>query len=445
MLGPEKMHQLAQRVLSYSSADQTEVVLQAHESALTRFAKSRIHQNVSERDTEVRVRAVFGKKVGVASGNDVAEPSLDRVAERATEIALLQPENPDFHSLPRPEPTPEGGAFVQATAEYTPEQRASAVATICKLAKENGLTASGAFTTSQAEIAVANSLGVFAYAPYTHADLTTVIMSEDSSGYANATSLDAREINAEALGKEAIEKALRSRSPRAIPPGEYAVVLEEYAVAEMLSYLSYLGFGALSVQEGRSFMAGKFGEQITGQNITMWDDGLDNRGLPTAFDFEGVPKRRVELITAGVAKGVVYDSYTADREGKRSTGHALPAPNTYGPMPGNLFLQPGQATREQMLAAIQRGLWVTRFHYVNPVHPLKTILTGMTRDGTFWIENGEIQYGIKNLRFTQSVLEALWNVQMIGRDTRLSGSPFNAIRVPALCVGRFSFSSATEF
>nr|MBC7243753.1 TldD/PmbA family protein [Chloroflexota bacterium] len=445
MLGPERMKRIAQRVLAYSIAEQTEVLLFSEETYLTRFANSHIHQNVAERNVRVHVRAVLGKKVGVASGNDFSEFALDRVTEKAVEIALLQPENPDFHSLPSPKPIPAVNAFVQATAEFTPEQRAKAVAAICQLSKENGLVASGAFTTASSEIAVSNSLGVFAYAPSTVADLTTVIMSDDSSGYAGATSLDVREINAEQIGREAVDKALRSRNPHAIEPGEYTVILEEYAVAEMLSYLSYLGFSALAVQEGRSFMANKFGQRITGYNISIWDDGLDGSGLPMPFDFEGVPKQRVDLIADGVAKAVVYDSYTANKEGKESTGHALPAPNPYGPLPGHLFMKAGTDSKAQMLASVEQGLWVTRFHYVNPVHPLKTILTGMTRNGTFWIEHGEIKGATKNLRFTQNILEALSNVRMISAETKLRSGFYGGVRVPALCIERFSFTGVTEF
>lgn len=445
MLGPERMRQIIQRLLAHSTADQTEVVLLSEDTNLTRFANSRIHQNVSERNVQVRVRAVSGKRVGVASINDLSDAALQQVTENALEIALLQPDNPDFQSLPAPKPLPEVDAFVQATADCTPQQRAQAVATICKLATGNGLIASGAFTTSSSEAAIGNSLGVFAYAPTTLSDLTTVIMSDDSSGYANVASLDVRELNAEQVGREAVDKALRSRKPQPIEPGEYTVILEEYAVATMLMYLAYLGFGALAVQEGRSFMVNKFGQRITGENVSIWDDGLDASGLPIPFDFEGMPKKRVDLITDGVAKAVVYDSYTANKEGKESTGHALPAPNTYGPLPGNLFLKVGKDSKQQMLASIDRGLWVTRFHYVNPVHPLKTILTGMTRDGTFWIENGEIKGPTKNLRFTQNILEALSAVQMISEETRLSRSFYGGIRVPALRIDRFAFTGVTEF
>jgi predicted Zn-dependent protease len=227
--------------------------------------------------------------------------------------------------------------------------------------------------------------------------------------------------------------------------GEYTVILEDHAVATLLTYLSYLGFGALPMQEKRSFMAGQLGKKITGSNVSIWDDGLDASGLPVPFDFEGMPKRRVNLITNGVAEAVVYDTYTASREGKESTGHALPAPNTYGPLPGNLFMQSGEHSKAEMLASVDRGLWVTRFHYVNPVHPLKTVLTGMTRDGTFLIEDGAIAGGVKNLRFTQNVLEAFARVRMISLDSRLGRSFFGGIRVPSVLIDGFAFTGVTEF
>jgi predicted Zn-dependent protease len=253
------------------------------------------------------------------------------------------------------------------------------------------------------------------------------------------------EINTEAISSEAVEKALRSRHPRELPPGRYPVILEEYAVADMMSTLAYLGFGALSVQEGRSFMTDRFGEQIMNPTISIWDDGLDSTGLPMPFDFEGVPRQRVDLIKEGVAAAVVYDSYTAGREGKASTGHGLPAPNTFGPIPTHMFMAPGEASKEEMLASIERGLWVTRFHYTRPVHPKLAIITGMTRDGTFLIEKGEMAYPIKNLRFTQSYIEALANVEQVCRETRLVENWFGATRIPALKVAEVEFTGATEF
>ena len=198
-------------------------------------------------------------------------------------------------------------------------------------------------------------------------------------------------------------------------------------------------------------MASNLGHKVTGENVTIWDDGLDAGNLPMPFDFEGVPKQRVELISQGVARGPVYDTYTAGKEeGKTSTGHALPAPNSMGPFTWNLAMETGDASKEEMLASTSKGLWVTRVHYVRPVHPLKTVVTGMTRDGTFLIENGEIAGPVKNLRFTQSILDALNEAEKIGQGTKLTREAFlenfiGGIRVPALKLRRFAFTSATEF
>lgn len=448
MLGRDKVRELFDRVLSYSKGDGTEVAYRGGESALTRFANNYIHQNVSENDTHLSVRVIVDEKVGVASTNDLSEDSLRHVLEIALQAAQLQKENPAFATLPGPAPVPGVPTFVSATATATPQRRADGARTIIERAESKGLTASGSFNTGATEMAVANSLGLFAYAPFTVADLRAVIMSDDSSGYADAVAMNIDEIDAEKVAGEAVDKALRSREPVDVPPGEYEVILEEYAVSDMLDFLGYLGLGALSVLEGRSFM--KLDQQIAGANITIWDDGLDPQGLPVPFDFEGVPKRRVDLIVNGVGRGVVWDTYTATREaGKTSTGHALPADaperNTYGPLPTNLFLAPGEGSKDEMLRSTKRGLWITRFHYTNVVHPLLTIITGMTRDGTFLIENGEISRPVKNLRFTQSILEALSNVQSIGRETKIERGWVGSTVVPALKISRFNFTSGTLF
>jgi predicted Zn-dependent protease len=212
--------------------------------------------------------------------------------------------------------------------------------------------------------------------------------------------------------------------------------------------MAYTGFGAVAYQEERSFMVGKIGQQIVGPSISIWDDGLDPRGMPMPFDFEGVPKQRVEFIEKGAARGVVYDSYRAGKEeGKTSTGHALPAPNASGPLPLNTFFAPGEGSMEEMIASTKRGIYVTRFWYTRPVEPTKVVVTGTTRDGTFLVENGEIAYPVRNLRFTQGYLEALNQVEMVGSETRLlSGlSDIGRDSVPALKLGKFRFSGATEF
>jgi PmbA protein len=445
VIGEERIRELTADLLRYSTADQTEVIVTGDELALTRFANSAIHQNVLESDAEVRVRVALGKRIGVATSNTLDPFKLRELLDRATAAAKMQPDNPDFVSLPAPEPITRLNACDEATAYCEPEKRAAAVQAMCALALEKQLSAAGALETGYHEYAVANSLGVFAYDTQSVAGLNTVVMSDSGSGYAERNSLRFSDLDPEAVAREAIDKAIKSRNPVELPPGEYTTLLEEYAVAEMLFYLAYMGFGALSVQEERSFMNGRFGQQVADPSVNIWDDGRDLRTYPWSFDFEGVPKQRVDLISGGVANAVVYDSYTANREGKRSTGHALPAPNSFGPYPLNMVMGTGDATKAQMVASMDRGLWVTRFHYVNIVHPTQTVLTGMTRDGTFLIEKGEIVGPVKNFRFTQSVLDALSQVMMVGRESLFAGSHSEGAVVPALLVDRFRFSGSTQF
>lgn len=448
MLGQKRIKEIADSILSRSTADQTEVVILADDSYLTRFANSTIHQNVAETDAEVRIRVVLGSRIGVATTNNLADEALAATLENALAIARLQPENPDFKSLPGPLPIAEVSAFSQATAACSPEQRARGAGAICLLAREVGVVASGALTTAALEFAVANSLGVFVYFPTTYADINTVVMSDTSAGYASALALDVNDLDFEAIGREAVTKCQRSQNPRALEPGEYPVILEPYAVQDFVQMMTYTGFGAVAMQEGRSFLSGKLGQQIVDPRVSIWDDGLNPDGLPLPFDFEGVPKQRVDLITEGVASGVVYDSYRAGKEeGKTSTGHALPAPNPFGPVPINAFFAPGNATLEEMIASTERGLYVTRFHYTRPAEPTKVVITGMTRDGTFLVENGEIVHPVKNLRFTQSYLEALNHLDMIGGEPRLLLGMGGIARdsVPALKLNKFTFTGATEF
>ncbi|MDA8216638.1 MAG: TldD/PmbA family protein [Dehalococcoidales bacterium] len=445
MIGRKEAKNLAQQAIDYSQADQTEVLLLGEDSSLTRFSNSAIHQNVAESNVDIRVRVVFGKRVGVASTNDLDPDAIRRTVDEASQMARLQPENPQFVSLPGPAPVQGARGYAESTAEATAEQRAEAVGTICRLSKERNLKTAGAFTTATSETAILNSLGVDAYYTGTAADLSTVAIGEDSSGYAAQVAVDVEAINAEALAREAIERAERGRRPSSLEPGAYEVILDEYAVLDMVDFLAYLGFSATALQEETSFMTGKLGQKILGNNVSIWDDGHDPAGLPLPFDFEGVPKQRVSLVEGGVAKGVVYDSYTAGKEGKSSTGHALPAPNTFGPLPLNLFMQAGDATREDMIRSTKRGLLVTRFWYTEPVHPLFVVVTGMTRDGTFLIENGQIVGAIRNMRFTQSYLEALSQVEAISRETKILRGLTGACRVPAIKVAQFNFTGVTEF
>ena len=448
MLGEQEMRRIAETVLRASRADQMDVEVFANSSALTRFANNYIHQNVEQDDVDVRVRAVIGQKIGVASSNEISEDALVRLAARALELAQHQRENEDFRSLPRPQPITPADSFVAATARCGPEQRAAVVGQICDASSRAGLTAAGAFHTTAHELAVANSLGVYAYQSETQADINTVVMSETSSGYAARVSKDVGDIDGDAVAQEAVDRALRSVNPRAVEPGEYEVILEPYAVVDLLDFFSYLSFGALPFMEKRSFMAGRLGERVMGENISIWDDGLSPDGIPSPFDYEGMPRQRVDFIDKGIAKGVVWDTYLAGKQGgdAHTTGHALPSGVTFGPIPLNMFMATGDATRDDMIRSTKRGIYISRFWYTRSVHPLNVDVTGMTRDGTFLIEDGEIVAPIRDMRFTQGYVEALNNVDLVGKDAMLVlGDLGGGIRsVPALKIAKWNFTGVSE-
>lgn len=451
MLGRKKAKELIEKALAMSKADQTEITIMGEESHLTRFANSYIHQNVSETDISFSVRSIVGKKIGRATTNRIDEASIKETLDKALEIARFQRENPDFKSLPAPKEMKTVGNFVEKTAKFNARQRAKAVEPIAKGARAKNLKAFGAFTNGVTEVAIGNSLGIFGYNIGTDAYVNTVVMGDTGSGYAQAASRDAEKIDMESVAARAIDKAIRSSNPIQMPAGEYVVVLEENAVADMLEFLGYMGFGATAYQEGRSFMCGKLGKKIMGKNMSIWDDGYDKRGFAFPFDFEGVPKKKVLLVDKGVGKAIVYDSVTAGKDKKRSTGHSTGSP-VYGPMPANLFMGEGDSTIEKMIQSTQKGIYITRFHYTNVVEPMKAVLTGMTRDGTFLIENGEITKPVKNFRFTQSVIDAFSNVSMIGKKAALIGGgagygarfPMGTV-APALKIDKFTLSGVTQF
>jgi predicted Zn-dependent protease len=440
--------QIAESILSASKADETEVLALEQDESLTRFANNFVHQNVTERNVQVTTRAVIGTKIGIAVSNDLRTDSLRALAMRAYEAARLQPDNPEFQGLPGPQPIIPVRAFDHSVADCLPDQRARAAAVICKKAAAAGCSAAGSVTTSSLSIGVANSKGLRAEHQSTLADASTVIMGTNSSGWAQSSGWQLQALNPDALSDEALEKVRRGADPVDFEPGEYTVILDPYATADLLEMLAFDGMGALAYQEGRSWMNGRLGQRIMSDNIHIIDDGPSPGGIPWSFDFEGVPKKVVPIVSAGVAVTPVYDSFTAGREaGKQSTGHASPPSpqGRFGPVAMNLFLRPGTTSLDSMIRSTKLGLYITRFWYTRTVHPRDAVVTGMTRDGTFVIRNGEIAHPVKSLRFTQSYVEALKYTEAIGTTSRLLRSGFGgATSVPAVKLARFKFTSSTR-
>jgi predicted Zn-dependent protease len=444
LVGPLSIADRAVVLASAAGADEAEAVVSVERAQLTRFANSEIHQNVAETNGSLNLRVAIGKRVGVAASNRVDDDGLRRLAENAVAIARNSAELEEWSGLPEPTPTRDlPSAWSEATAAATPEHRAGAVRTVIAAADAGGVKAFGSFSTSAEELAVANSRGVRVAQRRTAAQLLTVSMGpHGGSGYAEQGGVDLGSIDAAAVGREAAEKAGASVNPVAVEPGDWTVVLEEYAVVDLLSMLGYLGFSALAVEEERSFA--EPGKVIGSDLVTIVDDPAEPGALPMAFDYEGVAKQRVVLVERGVCRDVVWDHQTASRAGRASTGHGLPAPNPYGPFPLNMVMSAGTSDREALVGELDRGLLVTRFHYTNPVHPKLAIVTGMTRDGTFLVEGGRIVGPVRNLRFTQSYLAALAGTVAVGRDRRTIRGDLGGTLVPPVRIEGWTFTGATE-
>jgi predicted Zn-dependent protease len=438
---------LAERALARAmraGATEAEALVVAEDAALTRFANSQIHQNVAETNVTINLRFVVGKRVGVASSDRSDDEGLDRLAEHAGAIARVVEELVDWAGLPEPTSVDDvDGAYASGTASASPELRADGVRAVIAAADAAKVNAYGSFSTGTETTAVANSKGVRVGATRTAAQLLTVSMGPNGgTGYAEQAAVDATTIDARAVGGEAAGKAQATANAVAIDAGDYPVVLEEYAVVDLLDMLGYLGFSALAVQEGRSFF--EEGRRIGSDLVSIIDDGHDPDGFPMGFDYEGVAKRRVTLLDHGVCREVVHDAQTAARAGVDSTGHGLPAPNPWGPFPLNMLMTAGDASRDELIGGLDRGLLVTRFHYTNPVHPKLAIITGMTRDGTFLVEDGRIVGPVRNLRFTQSYLEALDCTVAVARDRKTLKGFLGGVVVPALRLDGWTFTGTTE-
>ena len=450
MLERNQAQDISQQILNRCGKDPAEVVLVHKEEALTRFANNAIHQNVAENNLIIYLRMLLGKRLGMASTNRDDPEALDELVARARTNAQASPEDPNFPGFSEPASYPAIDSFDHPTAVYAPERRADLVGIICRLADEKGLNASGAFSTGVIGISVANSQDVFAYHAISEADIQTVVMAEDSSGRAQASAWKVSDLDPESIGRDAIHKAEHGRNPRAVEVGEFPVILDPYVTDDLLDMLNENGMGGQTVLDGRSWMNDRFGEQVLSPEVSIWDDGLDPMGMPMPFDSEGSPKRKVDIVAQGVIKNPVYDRKTAQKAGTSSTGHALPPyfppfMHSIGPVGLNLFMTPGETSLEDMIHSTQRGLYITRFWYTRLVHPRDCVVTGMTRDGVFMVENGEITYPVKNLRFTQSYVQALANVETIGKETILLKSEYgsHAKRVPALKLSSFNFTGVT--
>ena len=430
-----------------SGVAEVEVLIGAEREALTRFANNTIHQNVEAIEHHVSVRVITDQRTARATTSSFDQGAIARATTQA--IALARASAPDPGLCPLLEPSEAGtppavNRFDEATAAATPHSRAEAVQRAIDAVRSAGQTAAGIYSNGESFEAILNSAGVAAFHRQTSAVFSITALAEDSSGWAKVSSTSSKDVDAEFLARQAADKARRSRHPREIPPGRYTVILSPAAVLDLAGQI-FADFSATAIADDRSFLSGRMGEALFGENISITDDVTHPLQSGPAFDGEGAARSRLSLVERGVAKEVAYGRTAARREGRTATGHGFPQPSDAGEMPVNIVIAGGGTSFEDMIASTRRGIFVTRLWYIREVDPYEKIMTGMTRDGTFWVENGEMQYGIRNLRFNQSVVELLRNVDALSPAVRASGEESFDMVVPAMRANEFEFSEVTRY
>ena len=446
-LGRTGCERLADAAMGAVGGDlDVEVLVHRVGEGLTRFANSQVHQNVWRNDVSITVRVVAaGGRAGAVSVHTDDPSEVARAAGQAAVVAQVAPDDPEYPGLAPAAPV--GSVPVdEATAAASPADRATAVRSILDTIPDE-FEAAGAYRTAGSELGLFNTAGQRAYAPSSAANLSLVVMGKSSSGWAEAGGRSMADMDPAEAGRTAVHKAEAGRDPVDVPAGVWPVVLEAPAVATVAQFLAYLGFGGRQWLEGRAFTSGRLGEQFVDARLHLVDDAMGDVATGLPFDYEGTPKQRVELLRDGRAVAVVHDRHSAQQADTVSTGHGLPAPNTHGPLAMDPILAPGtDGSVGDLVGRCERGLLVTRFHYTNVVHPKETSITGMTRDGTFLIEDGTITTAVRNLRFTQSIVAALETIDGLSTETAYASELFDlGARFPALALPAFTFNSTTTF
>ena len=434
---------IAKRTLAFATADETRVIINSGVSGNTRFAGNQVSTAGDNYNASVTVRSAFGKRAAISSTNRLDDDSLRALVQTAERLARLAPEDPEAMPELGPQQYQEALGWTETTASLDPAGRAAAVRQVTEPAKSAGLTAIGYIEANAGSTAIANNKGLFAYSRQTASSMTTTVRTADGtgSGWAGASSNDWSRIDPAELGARAIDKARRSVNPVAVEPGRYTVVLEPTAVANLVQLIAF-SIGARNADEGRSFFSkpgggNKIGMKVVDERVTITSDPFDPDTYANTFTGDGLPAQRVTWIENGVVKNLAYDRYWASQKGVQPT-----------PIGGGLKMTGGTASIDEMIASTDRGLLVTRFWYIRPVDPRTILFTGLTRDGTFLIEKGKVTRAVKNLRYNESPIFMLNNIEAMGRPVRVSasedGSPGLPIVVPPLKVRDFTFTSLSD-
>ncbi len=446
MLTENELQSIAERAIKMCDGVDAEILLSSSDSALTRFSENTITQNVASQGLGLTVRLIKDGRTGKAETGYVTDEGIRNCIDTAK--AVLKVTNPDPEVLPLvgKQSYKKQETFAAATVDASPELRADGVVKAIELFKKDGLAGAGIFSSGGSASYQANNAGMRAHYATSDASFSISAMSGDSSGWAESFDHEIGKIDVLKVAEIAAKKALAGKQPASVEPGAWTVVLEPAAVSDILMFMAWEPFNGLALAEERSCFSGKIGQKVVGENITITDDCYHPLSIGMPFDFEGSPRKRVPLIENGVFRGTVHDRRTAKKCGVEDTGHSLPQPNAWGPVPGNMIVSAGNSNLVEMIASTKHGLLVTRFHYCNLLNPMTMSITGMTRDGLFLIENGKVTKGVKNLRFTESILHALANVESLSKELYRTETFWGGggTVVPAMKINDFHFTSKTE-
>lgn len=440
ILTKDEAQALLKKVLSYSKADECEVNLNGTDSSNIRYARNAVSTSGGVSQTNLVVSSAFGKKLGVATINEFDDASLEKVLRRAEELASLAPENPEFVSFLGPQTYAEPITYVPATAAITPTLRADAVGQSLQVAKDNKLVGAGYLEDITGFAAMMNSKGLFAYNTSTNVNFSVTMRTEDGkgSGYATRGYNDIKKLDTKKATQIAAEKGIKSATAKAIEPGKYTVILEPAAAAVLLENI-FFGLDARQADEGRSFLSQpggntRLGEKLVDERVNIYSDPL-NPELPTStWTGDGRPQEKISWIEKGVVKNLSYSRYWAEKKGVK----AIPGPD-------GVIMEGGTKTIDELIKGTKKGILVTRLWYIRPVDPQTLLLTGLTRDGTFYIENGEIKFPIKNFRFNESPVIMLNNLEELGKVERTVSVESNVnYLIPPMKIRDFTFSSLSD-
>lgn len=438
--------ELINKIKSFLKNYNFEIIAAETKSELTRFAESYIHQNVAESNLDLTVKVINKDRIGVVEMNSIDDHTISKNIEKAIEIIKISPKLDYHYRLITPQLYRIKSKFSEQTANFTPINRAQLINQLIEEINRRGYEAAGAFKTEATTLLVANSEGVFAFDQGTKVDFNCVITQDNSTAHSSFIGSDIGAFNINKIIDELLETACKNVEQIEIEPGVYTVILSPEAVSDILNYTGYTAFNGKMIMEGKSFVSHNRSKKIFPEAITVTDDPFDELTLPIPFDLVGYPREKIYLIKDGVVEDGVYDHLTALKYNRKCTGNTLPPEHaSFGALPFNLVMKEGDNSFEEMISSTKKGIYISRLHYVNILNPMSIQLTGMTRDGTFLIENGKMIRAIKNMRFNTSVIDMLKAVDMISKERQTKSGFVGPTVAPYLRTNNFTFSSKTSF